>query len=303
MRKREATSQQDFSMRPLGARVGAEIGDLNFAKPIGRETIDRLQQALLDKQVLHFPGQHLTPERVLEIGKLFGKPEVHPVWPGTTANPEIIHITKKMGEEDTVGTKPRTISSFFQRPTRVAICYNDASSENFDYVFASLTEAWEGLSEPVQDFLIGLRAIHSGETEFAPEGRGSKRFLGQSSSPLIYSDAIFHPVEHPLVHVHPDSGRKSLFINEAFTQGIVGLEAAESDALLEFLFRHCAKPEYGCRVVASSSTLTIFDNRVTTQRMTDQGLLHRRKLVVIVIAGEEKLIAPSDWPLKRSLPL
>jgi taurine dioxygenase len=167
---------------------------------------------------------------------------------------------------------------------------------NSDLIFASLTEAWKGLSKPMQNFLEALTAIHSGAADFDPAIAGARHFHGGSDSPLIYSDAIYQRTEHPVVHTHHDTGKRSLFVNQTFTETIKGLEKEESRTLLDFLFRHSSRPEYGCRIVAHPKTLTIWDNQTTTQMFTEYEKERSRLLYFVAIGSEESLNASPNWP-------
>ena len=281
--------------------MGAAMRGVALDKPLGDRLAGFLQDALLEYQVLTFPDQSLTPGRVLELARLFGKPEVHPIHAGMSGSPEIIRLDKRQGEADPVGERARTIASHFVRPSKVVLCYCDDVSANCDFLFSSLTRAWEGLSPPVQEFLRDLRAIHSGENEFAPPNRDSGSFMGRSSTPLVYSDAIYACIEHPLVHTHPDTGKTSLYVNEAFTRRICGLSEGESNALLEFLVRHTALPEYGCRIPSEPGTLTIWDNRVTTQRSTRYPKHQSRRFYLVAVASGEELALSADWPISAGM--
>jgi taurine dioxygenase len=148
----------------------------------------------------------------------------------------------------------------------------------------------------MRKFLENLSGIHCGAASFDPEIAGARHFLGRSDSPLVYSDAIYERTEHPIVHTHPDTGKRSLFVNPTFTESIPQLERDESRALLDFLFSHSTKPEFGCRIVAHPKTLTIWDNRVTTQMFTEYETNRNRLLYIISVASEENLNASPDWP-------
>jgi len=259
------------------------------------ETVDRLRGLLNDRQTLCFHDQELQLDKLREVAGLFGKPQVHPIWAGMSGCPEIIRIAKLPGEEDPLTNKPTTIASFFEIPSKFVLVYCDEQGDSCcDYQVASLTKAYEGLSKPMQEFLGDLKAVHSPRLEFGPENRKIDYFQGQTSSPLTYSDAIFEQREHPLVHVHAETQRKSLYLNETFTRSIVGLEKEESNHLLKFLFAHCARPEFGCRIPVRSKSLIVFDNRVTTQMITQAPLGQSRILYSMIITNEERLRSPQD---------
>ncbi len=289
--------EQKCSVRPVGIRIGAEVSGLDLRNGIGSRLIDQIQEALLKHQVLSFPDQLLSPREMLEIAKMFGKPEVNPIWAGMREIPQIVRISRRAGESDPLSSKPRTASSYFSRPSKILLAYTDDDVAHSDLIFASLTEAWKGLSKQMQEFLETLTAVHSAATDYDPENHDAARhFEGRSDSPLVYSDAIYERTEHPVVHTHNDTGKRSLFVNQTFTESIKGLQEEESQMLLSFLFRHSSKPEYGCRIVAHPKTLTIWDNRATTHMITDYEMEKSRLLYVVGIGSEEGLNASPNWP-------
>jgi taurine dioxygenase len=287
---------QDLILRPIGIRIGAEVRGLDLRDGIGTRSIDQIQEALLKHQVLSFPDQYLSPLEMLKIAKIFGRPEIHPIWGGMRGIPEVVRISRPAGESDPLSSRPKTASSFFSRPSKIILTYTDDEVANSDLIFASLTEAWKGLSKPMQNFLESLTAVHSGAADFDPTIAGARHFRGGSDSPLIYSDAIYERTEHPVVHTHHDTGKRSLFVNQAFTETIKGLGKEESRMLLDFLFRHSSRPEYGCRIVAHPKTLTIWDNQTTTQMFTEYEEERSRLLYIVAIGSEESLNASPNWP-------
>jgi taurine dioxygenase len=287
--------KSNFHTEPIGAGLGESIRGVKLEESLTHKTVDQLINLLNNRQVLCFHDHELQLDELREIARIFGKPQVHPIWTGMSDCPEVIRIAKLPGEEDPLTNKPMTIASFFEIPSKFVLIYCDEQGDSCcDYQFTSLTKAYEGLSKPMQEFLGDLKAVHSPKLEFGPENRKRGYFQGQTSSSLTFSDALFEQREHPLVHVHAETGRKCLYLNEAFTRSIVGLGKEESDCLLKFLFAHCARPEFGCRIPVRSKSLIVFDNRVTTQMITRASLGQSRILYAMIITNEERLRSPQD---------
>jgi taurine dioxygenase len=118
-----------------------------------------------------------------------------------------------------------------------------------DTLFASMYAAYEALSEPLKRFLEPLTAMHEGEHVY--RGRYGVDDQGKT----------FPRAEHPVIRTHPVSGRKVLFVNSGFTTRIVQLKRTESDALLQFLFRHVETPEFHCRFRWRANSVAFWDNR------------------------------------------
>ena len=106
---RDTHAQSEFSVDPIGAAIGATIHGLDLRQRLEPRTVDRIQEVLLARQVLHFPNQILTPNRVLEIARRLGKPDIHPIWVGMADAPEIVRVLKRPGEEDPT-TQKKTVT-------------------------------------------------------------------------------------------------------------------------------------------------------------------------------------------------
>jgi taurine dioxygenase len=145
-----------------------------------------------------------------------------------------------------------------------------------------MTAAYKGLSAPMQDFLQGLTAVHDfahGFKESLAEPGGRERLAG--------AVAANPPVRHPVIRTHPETGRKVIFVNSLFTTHIEGLARAESDALLQFLFRHVTTPEFTCRFQWRPHSIAIWDNRSTQHKPINDYFPAHRKLLRITIDGDK----------------
>ncbi len=111
-----------------------------------------------------------------------------------------------------------------------------------DTLWSDAQAAYEGLSQPFKHLVDGLTALHDGSRRFGKllDHLGHGEWDGEQFTELI-------PAEHPVVRTHPETGRRSLFVNPGLTVRIKGLSGKESDTLLGFLFAHMAPPEYVVR--------------------------------------------------------
>jgi taurine dioxygenase len=91
---------------------------------------------------------------------------------------------------------------------------------------------------------------------------------------------------HPVVRTHPETGRKALFVNSAFTLRIKGLRPAESAALLGFLYQHITTPEFTCRFHWQKNSLAIWDNRCTQHRVIADNLPAHRRMERVTVEGD-----------------
>ena len=138
-------------------------------------------------------------------------------------------------------------------------------------MFANTEAAYEALSPPFRGFLDGLVAVHNGEEAFGEQIRanGYGEWDGERFTEL-------HPVEHPVVRTHPETGKRSLFVNPEFTSHIKGFSRRESDGLLELLYQHMVDQRFLVRYNWKAGDLGFWDNRATMHLVViDYGTQHR----------------------------
>jgi taurine dioxygenase len=128
-----------------------------------------------------------------------------------------------------------------------------------DTMFLNLYRALDTLSPAMQAFVSTLTGVHDITTSMPAD------FMAQSWAPkqLESLHKKTPPVEHPVVRTHPETGKKCLFVNSNFTSHIKELSRAESDALLDMLYEHIAKPENVCRFNWETGSIAFWDNRCT----------------------------------------
>ena len=150
-----------------------------------------------------------------------------------------------------------------------------------DTLWASASAAYDGLSDKMRGFLDGLVAVHDfrqGFRESLAEPGGAER--------LADAIAANPPVEHPLIRTHPESGRKSIYVNALFTSHIKDLKPRESEQLLSFLYRHIVTEEYTVRLNWQPGTVAIWDNRSTQHKPINDFLPQHRLMHRVTITGD-----------------
>ncbi|UBH26845.1 taurine dioxygenase [Aeromonas enteropelogenes] len=269
---------------PLGPHIGAEIGGLTLAEPLSGQLFELIQQALLTHQVLFFREQPITPLSQRALAHRFGDLHIHPVYPHAPETEEIIVL-------DTHHDNPpdndnwHTDVTFIETPPALAIlAAKQLPPVGGDTLWASGIAAFEGLSPRLQQLLAGLEAEHDFTKSF-PAHR-------HNASPAEYlrwqeAAARHPPLRHPVVRTHPLSGRQALFVNEGFTTRLPDLPVQESEALLAFLFRHIARPEYQVRWRWRENDIAIWDNRVTQHYANADYLPARRIMHRATVLGDK----------------
>jgi len=242
-----------FGVRPVGSGIGAEVQDVDLARPIGPELQADLHRALLDWKVLFFRDQHITAEAHRDFGRRWGELEVHPFLPAGDL-PEVVRFAKDQSSKgveniwhsDVTWRKVPSMGSILR-----AI---EVPEVGGDTLWADMAAAYDGLGEDVRRRIDGLTAVHDFADSF---GRG------MDAAKLAEMRTQFPPAQHPVVRTHPETGRPTIYVNEIFTSHIVGLDPDESDELLRLLCAQARVPEYQCRFKWTPDSIAFWDNRST----------------------------------------
>jgi taurine dioxygenase len=275
-----------IEVRPLSGTLGAELSGVDLSAPPSDEVVAEIRAALLRYGVVCLRDQKLSREGQLAFAKRLGEPEVHPIADGMAEHPEIIRVLKPAGETAYFGTSWHTDNSFFEKPSAITVLYGESvPPHGGDTLYASMERALDTLSEPVQRFLAPLQAVHSASRAYDPRTTGEAKYRGETAITYTYSDSIHDEVEHPVVRTHPETGRKSLYVNPMFTQRIVGLTPSESDAMLEMLYAHATRPELTFRLSWQPGTLAIWDNRCLQHYAIDDYQGFERVMYRVTIQG------------------
>ncbi len=287
------TTKIALEVTPLSGNVGAEIRGLDL-RELDDETVAEIRRIWLEYKVVFFPGQDLDKDAHLAFASRFGEPtEGHPVIPGVEGYPNIFEIDYTQARElyalyGDVSTRDQGLDwhtdvTFVKRPPLGSILRAVAiPPSGGDTLFSNQQAAYEGLSPTFQAFLETLSAVHDGRQSFKAilDQVGTGRWEGTEISEL-------EPVTHPVVRTHPETGKKVLFVNPGFTSHIVGLERAESDALLSYLYKHSVRPEYTVRYHWAEGTLGFWDNRVTQHAVVGDFGAQHRVIQRVTLRGDE----------------
>lgn len=265
-----------FEVRPLGALIGAEIHGVDLRAHIGEELRAELNRALLEFKVVFFRDQPIDSVRQQEIARMWGELETNPfIEQGEGAH--IARFTKgaKVPSYENVW---HTDVTWRQEPALGAILrLVEVPPVGGDTLWADMAAAYDNLPEDVKERIEGRTAVHDVIPGFA-------RFLDEER--LLEWQDRFPPVEHPIVRVHPETGRRTLFVNVSFTTRIVGMDKAESDDLLCFLFQQAHTPEFQVRFRWEPNSIAFWDNRATQHYAVNDYHPHPRVAERVAIVGD-----------------
>jgi taurine dioxygenase len=254
-----------MNIRKLSNALGAEITGIDLSRITDRD-FDAIREAWHEHLLLVFRDQQLEYADYIRFGERFGELEkylhsskdyTHP------GHPEIYFLTNhevngKPSETRDVGREWHTDQSYTARPLKATMLYcREIPDTGGDTLFANMYLAYDRLSPKLREILEGLEAVH----DFTLRLGKLATYLDAEKIAARRKKAP--PVAHPVVRVHPDTGRKSLFVSEAVTSHFVGMTADESRGLLEHLFAHSVRPEFVYRNRWRVDDVAIWDNRCT----------------------------------------
>ncbi len=286
---------QGFDLSKTAGSLGAELRGLDLTKPLTNAAASELRQALVEHLVLFIRGQDLALERLLDVTRLFGPVSRVPYVKHMDDYPDIIAVLKEADERNisTFGNGWHSDFSFLEAPPMGSVLYaKEVPTHGGDTVFANMYDAYEALSDGMRRMLDPLRAIHSGRPYGAahpPKDLKASRSIAMERN----NPEADREVAQPVVVVHPSSGRKALFVNPIYTVRFQHMSEAESRPLLDYLFQHCARPDWTCRFRWEAGSLAIWDNRCTIHYAVNDYDGQRRLMYRTTVAGGPP-IGPGD---------
>lgn len=271
-----------LSVARMGGALGAEIDGVDLSSALADDVIAAIRRALLDHLVVFFRGQTLSPEQLVAFGYRFGILARYPFVEGLADHPEVIEVTKLEHERVNFGGVWHSDTTYLEEPPIGSMLLAlEVPPVGGDTLFANMYMAYETLSAGMKKLLDGLKAVNSSAKADVSRTREDRI----ASSPSKDSRRVFEAV-HPVVRTHPETGRKSLFVNAAHSVRFDGMTEEESGPLLDFLFRHQVRPEFTCRFRWQPGSLAFWDNRSTQHYPINDYHGYRRRMLRITIAGE-----------------
>ncbi len=276
----------DLDIKPMTGALGCEIFGVNLAR-LNDAEFAAIYQAFLDYSVLAFRDQDLTQADLANFGQRFGKLEDEPFIPNKAEHPGVYRMTGAGGSKlSTQYLDWHMDHSYQKNPSLGAILYAiDIPDTGGDTLFSSNYLAFESLSPAMQEFVSGLTAVH----DVLEYGLRSGHLSIKTPEQIRHLAKIREKrpqIEHPLVCTHPETGRKVLYINNAWTCSIKELSQAEGNALLQMLNTHALHDRFKCRVRWQPKSVVMWDNRCV-QHSPICDYCERRELLRVAIH--------SDW--------
>jgi taurine dioxygenase len=251
-----------FEVKKLSKALGAEVTGVDLCS-VSDDDIENIKSLLVDNMVLFFPGQTISQEEHVEFGAKFGELEGHPNLKNkTVTHPKIFELAASTGG---IADEWHTDITYQDSPAIMSVLHMVKCPEiGGDTMWSNLNAAYEALSDPLKDLCEGITALH----DASPHGRPDKTAI------------------HPVVRLHPVSGKKVLYVNEHFTRRIVEMTMDESDMLLSHLTKWVTQPQFTVRYHWTEGTIAMWDNR-STQHYVVNDFDGERIIQRVTVMGDE----------------
>ncbi|MEM7100236.1 MAG: TauD/TfdA family dioxygenase [Pseudomonadota bacterium] len=273
-------SANDWSVARLSGSLGAEVTGINLGG-VTTDDIDQIKSLLLSHKVLFFPGQDISLDQHVALGEHFGAIESHPNLKNPfTDHPGVFELAATQGG---IADEWHSDITFEESPSIMSILHMVKCPEvGGDTMWCSLEQAYAELSQPMKELCESLTALH----DALPHNRPDKMAI------------------HPVIRLHPETGEKSLFVNEHFTRRIVEMNWSESENLLSYLTQWVKNPRFTVRYRWTAGTIAIWDNRCT-QHFVLNDFEGERIIQRVTVMGDkvDGAQAPQYDPYVRPGPL
>ncbi len=273
-----------FQIKKITPSVGAEIIGDNIFNNLTKVMCNQIYKALIENKVIFFRNQNISNDQHIKFAKSFGNIEPpHPVYPHVKNHPEIVLLENDENRPPDTDVW-HTDVTFKPNPPFASILYSKIIPSNGgDTLWSCLSTIYDALPIDIKKYLETLNAVHDmgdfRNTFVNNEPIGSAKKLNEGFKK--FGSSI-----HPVIKIHPVSKKKFIYINPGFTNHIVGLNATDSNNLLNYLFTFMNKPEFQIRFKWTKNTIAMWDNRCTMHYAIGDYMPQHRKMHRITILND-----------------
>lgn len=282
-----------ITIEPIAGALGAEIGGVDLSGPLDTEVIAEIRAAFTAHLVIYFHDQQLTPEQQCNFARRFGPLTKHPFIKTLPGHPEVAPLIRDADDPGVAvnfGGVWHMDVTFMECPPLGSMLYAvDPPPYGGDTMFSNMYLAYDTLSTGMKALADRLIVIHSAAVSYDPD-RGADdpktSKIGQKGMEFDISGDVAAEMEHPLVRIHPETGKKLLFINGGYQVRFKDMTEAESRPLFDFFLDHARRPEFTCRFRYRKGTLGFWDNRCTQHFALNDYRGFRRVMHRVQIGGD-----------------
>ena len=283
-----------FRITPVAGRIGAEISGIDLSAALPEATLAAVRAAIVAHKVVFLRDQSALDDQAQEaFGRRLGTLVPHPTVPSAQGTEGVLDIDGSRGERASSWHTDVTFVPAY--PAFSVLRAAVAAEAGGDTLWANTAAAYAELPEPLRDLADKLWALHSNNYDYVGDRQPRHRFQeGIKRYREVFTSQTYE-TQHPLVHVHPESGERALILGH-FLQKIVGLGASDSRRLVEIFQDHVTRPENTVRWRWRAGDVAIWDNRATQHRAIDDYGDQPRVVRRVTIEG----VAPVSVDGRRS---
>ena len=271
-----------MKMQPISAHVGVEVSDIDLRSASDAD-FAAIRSAVAESGVVMIRDQTLSPPDHIAFARRWGGIDVNNYFPANGGYPEIAEVRKAETQMVNIGGGWHTDHSYDQVPAMGSILVaRELPPVGGDTLFASMGAAYDSLSDGLKATLAQLRAVHSADHIYGPQGA----YAGTDQASDLKGQDLKTLAVHPMVIRHPVTGRQMLYVNPGFTLHIEGWTRDESAPLLAHLYSVAMREEFHCRLVWAPGSVAVWDNRSTWHFAANDYHGHRRVMHRITLTGE-----------------
>lgn len=283
-RSPEASRSSRLRIEPASGALGADVYGVDVAALEDGE-FERLYAAWLEHHVLFIRDQKITPADQTAFAARFGELDVYPFMQPVLGHPHVIPIVKERTTRYNFGGGWHTDMSYVECPPKATLLYAiEVPSRGGDTLFANMEAAYEALSTGMQSMLAALRAVFS-----AAKVHGSAGYYQRADHPMEMRKNETQEQSryvHPVVRTHPETGRKSLYLDEPHVERLENMRTSESQPLIQYLCQHATQPQFTTRLRWTPGTLAVWDNRCVQHYALNDYHGQRREMHRVVVRGD-----------------
>ena len=279
------TGRATLAVAPVAGSLGATVTGIDLARVSEASQLDELRRALADHLVVFLPGQDLGLDDLERVTELLGGRDVTPFVDPLEDRPYVIRVIKEPTDVLNFANAWHSDLSYLPAPPAYTLLHAwDVPDHGGDTVWSNQYLAYDSLSHGLKATLDGLRAVHSAGLAYGTGGLLDQvkdlTSMAIAPSPEAYAEHV-----HPVVTVHPVTGRRALYLNPVYTTRFEGWTKEESAPLLAHLHRHSINENFTCRLRWAVHTLAIWDNRCTMHNALNDYSGVRREMYRTSVKG------------------
>jgi taurine dioxygenase len=274
-----------LTVEPAAGALGAYVAGIDLREPQDAAGLAGLRAALDEHLVVFLPDQDLSLDQLERFTDELGGRDVTPFVKPLDDRPMVIRVIKEATDELNFANAWHTDLSYLAAPPSYTILHgHDIPSHGGDTLWSNQYLAFETLSVGLQSTLITLNAVHSAGMAYGTGGY-LESVKSKTSMAIEPSDEAYRRQVHPVVTVHPSTGKPVLYVNPVYTTGLEGWSPVESQALLAYLYRHSVNENFTCRLRWYPKMLAIWDNRCTQHNALNDYRGVRREMFRTSVKG------------------